>query len=391
MSTNSGFVTVNPIMFASLEHDNNINNLTLWGTSIHHDDHSHIVRSYLLLLLLLLSFIGLAGNSLIIYAIYRYQFLRKPCNYLLGSLAAADILVCGVLMPTAVAAMLLDFNAGTWRLGMASCKAFVCFEIVLTNATIWNISLVALDRYFAITKAVWYAPRRNVNNVVIAIVISWISSATLSVPTLFFPIGEPLNSSLNSQLYLCIPEKNAFYIISTAVSFYIPCALMITLYGFIYRAIRQLPNRAAATLVKGLCQTSQSYSSHIPPVISVCKIQNNEEIKLGELDKSNVFLSKSRLTAIASYSGDGSNKVMVRERRATKILAAILCTFILCWMPFFSFLTIHGIVHDLPFDTMTFHIVHWCGWCNSIFNPFLYASIKGDFKRAFKRIWSRGR
>ncbi|XP_072024897.1 D(2) dopamine receptor-like [Amphiura filiformis] len=81
---------------------------------------------------------------------------------------------------------------------------------------------------------------------------------------------------------------------------------------------------------------------------------------------------------------------LAREQRSVTILAAILLAFICTWTPFFCFMAVHGIqIYNFQIDPTTLHLFHWLGWFNSILNPLLYASLKSDFRKAFKKICTR--
>ncbi len=322
------------------------------------------------LLLLQLSLFGLFGNSAIIFSIYYVRSLRKPCNYLIGSLAVADILVSVLIMPLAV---YQEIDYGAWHLGEIFCKLFLCTDVICTSATIWNLSLIAMDRYLAITKPFWYSPHRTVRNAFYAIIFAWATPVLLSVPAGFILKGETSGTT-----FICIPKKDAFFFVfSAVVAFYIPCSMITTVYFLIWRATRRLENR----------RKERKGSPGTVPV-SITSVPNSLQMVIHSdtnVDSEN-WSARSNVSQQTTTSGKNRIVSFEREKRAAAVMSVILVVFICCWLPFFIFITFHGIKIHRPLNRVSFQVVHWFGWFNSTLNPVLYASLKRDFQRAFRHI-----
>jgi len=111
---------------------------------------------------------------------------------------------------------------------------------------------------------------------------------------------------------VCEFRVNKVYaIISSAISFFIPCTIMIFTYLMIFleanRQERQLASRAGA----GIYLNSQANGSESGP-------------------------SGGKLNLEATPSTKDRNIIkMKREHKAARTLGIIMGTFILCWLPFF--------------------------------------------------------
>ncbi|XP_072033321.1 alpha-2A adrenergic receptor-like [Amphiura filiformis] len=362
-------------------------------TLLYYEDKSDGHR-YILLLLLLMPIFGTVGNLLVIVSVFYIRHLRKPCNYLFASLALADVLVCVLLMPTAFANMLHEVHDGRWGFGDTCCKVFICIDIILTTATIWNLALISLDRFFAINKPLWYAHYRNTKTAIGGIVFTWSVSILISFPVILFPTGQYLGPD-QSDGFICMPQKTIIWIVVPVVSFYIPCALLVFLYCLIFRATRRL-----MTPEKGRPSEGPNVKSN--PVLMALLNKNDEMtspttsggdklVSASESTSNLNTLTTSEVVTISQSIKPSPRPRMksfseVRQQRASRVLAAVITAFICCWFPFFCFITINY-YSSYYINPITFHIVHWCGWCNSILNPLLYASLKGDFQNAFKKIF----
>uniref|UniRef100_A0A0N5AK73 G_PROTEIN_RECEP_F1_2 domain-containing protein n=1 Tax=Syphacia muris TaxID=451379 RepID=A0A0N5AK73_9BILA len=83
---------------------------------------------------------------------------------------------------------------------------------------------------------------------------------------------------------------------------------------------------------------------------------------------------------------------MRRESRATRVVAAILIAFLICWIPYFCVSVYRGICTGLqiPFDkrfhAQLFVATSWLGYTHSCFNPIIYTSLNKNFRRRFREL-----
>jgi len=75
------------------------------------------------------------------------------------------------------------------------------------------------------------------------------------------------------------------------------------------------------------------------------------------------------------------------ERKATKTLGVIMGAFTVCWLPFFILALIKPFLKDsssIPHSLAS--VLLWFGFCNSFFNPIIYARFNREFRTPFKEI-----
>jgi len=108
--------------------------------------------AHLLLTSLLLGLVTMAtivGNVFVMVAIGVERHLRvNVANYLIASLAVADLLVAALVMPLAA---VNDVTRG-WPLGQQLCDAWVSFDVLCCTASILHLVAISLDRYWAVTR-----------------------------------------------------------------------------------------------------------------------------------------------------------------------------------------------------------------------------------------------
>ncbi|KAK9502186.1 hypothetical protein O3M35_012767 [Rhynocoris fuscipes] len=188
------------------------------------------------LLLLTVIIVTIIGNILVCVAVCLVKKLRRPCNYLLVSLAVSDLCVAILVMPMALLYELM----GTWNLGPIMCDIWVSFDVLSCTASILNLCMISVDRYYAITKPLEYGVKRTPKRMMACVSLVWLGAACISLPPLLIlgnthgeETGQP-----GTQCLVC--QDFAYQIYATLGSFYIPLAVMMFVYYKIFRAARKI-------------------------------------------------------------------------------------------------------------------------------------------------------
>ena len=128
----------------------------------------------------LVSIVGSVGNILVVLAVFLNpnKDLRSPFNYFIANLSFADLVVGLVLAPLSTAHHILE--------GLAKIREWLerIMEIVYfvaCTASLLSLTAVALDRYAAITYPLIYRTKLHPNRAVLASLIVWIVSISLSM------------------------------------------------------------------------------------------------------------------------------------------------------------------------------------------------------------------
>ena len=120
------------------------------------------------------------GNMLVIIAIATENALKHITNWFIASLAVADLLLGLVIMPFSLANLLM----GYWVFGELCCDLHSAIDVLLSTASINNICLISLDRYWSITHAIDYLKDRTPKKAACMIVSVWVISGLISIPPL---------------------------------------------------------------------------------------------------------------------------------------------------------------------------------------------------------------
>lgn len=134
------------------------------------------------------------------------------------SLAVADITVGLVVMPISSAYVL----TGRWRFGLVVCQFWLSADYLASTASILNLIVLSLDRYWSISRPLEYLRRRSKKRALIVITIVWLGSFLWIVPIVgwhkFFNNGVRKQPSdvcevctFNSTLFFIAFHVNIYY------------------------------------------------------------------------------------------------------------------------------------------------------------------------------------
>jgi octopamine receptor alpha len=138
---------------------------------------SIIIASVIVTILMI---IIVVGNMLVIIAIATEKALKNIQNWFIASLAVADFFLGLVIMPFSLANELM----GYWVFGSWWCDIHSAADVLLCTASIMNLCLISLDRYWSITQAVEYLKTRTPARAAFMIAAVWIMSALICIPPL---------------------------------------------------------------------------------------------------------------------------------------------------------------------------------------------------------------
>uniref|UniRef100_A0A8D0GQK4 D(1B) dopamine receptor n=1 Tax=Sphenodon punctatus TaxID=8508 RepID=A0A8D0GQK4_SPHPU len=308
---------------------------------------AQIVTGSLLSLLILWT---LFGNVLVCVAIMHYRHLRnKVTNIFIVSLAVSDLLVALLVMPWKAVTEV----AGYWPFG-AFCNFWVAFDIMCSTASILNLCVISVDRYWAISSPFRYERKMTQRVALVMIGVAWALSVLIS----FIPVQLNWHKE---EAASCDSSLNRTYAISSSlISFYIPVAIMIVTYTRIYR-IAQVQIRRISSLERAAEHAQSCRSNRLD-----CHHHHHASLK----------------------------RSIRKETKVLKTLSVIMGVFVCCWLPFFILNCIVPFCDSAPDDPSaglpcvsetTFNIFVWFGWANSSLNPIIYA-FNADFRKVFSKL-----
>ncbi|KAI5089465.1 dopamine receptor D2b [Silurus meridionalis] len=203
--------------------------------------------NYYAMLLTLLIFVIVFGNVLVCMAVSREKALQTTTNYLIVSLAVADLLVATLVMPWVVYLEVV----GEWRFSKIHCDIFVTLDVMMCTASILNLCAISIDRYTAVAMPLLYNTRySSKRRVTVMISVVWVLSFAISCPLLF-----GLNNTATRDDAVCEIANPAFVVYSSIMSFYVPFIITLLVYVQIYVVLRKRRKRVNT---KRSCQRTEA-------------------------------------------------------------------------------------------------------------------------------------
>ncbi|XP_054711007.1 dopamine receptor 2-like [Uloborus diversus] len=305
------------------------------------------------------------GNILVMVAVAKEPYLHTVTNYFIASLATADCIVGAIVMPFCV---VLEVCDGYWPFGQDWCDVWRSVDVLASTASILNLCVISLDRYWAITDSMSYPRKMSPNRAGILIAAVWICSALISFPAIAWWRAVTVDPPPD---YQCLFTEDVGYLVfSSAVSFYVPLTVMLFTYYRIYRAAMEQKR----SLKLGTKQV-HAYNGEQCASLTLRIHRGGQSLKVPSRNMKSFSLSR-KISKLA------------KERKAAKTLGIVMGVFILCWLPFFVTNVLMGICGDdcVMNSKLVYSIVTWLGWTNSGMNPVIYACWSRDFRRAFTKL-----
>ncbi|XP_015505031.1 D(2) dopamine receptor isoform X2 [Parus major] len=360
--------------------------------------------NYYAVLLAILIFIIVFGNVLVCMAVSRERALQTTTNYLIVSLAVADLLVATLCMPWVVYLEVV----GEWRFSRIHCDIFVTLDVMMCTASILNLCAISIDRYTAVAMPMLYNTRySSKRRVTVMIAVVWVLSFAISCPLLF-----GLNNTDDKE---CIIGNPAFVVYSSIVSFYVPFIVTLLVYVQIYIVLRRRRKRVSTkrsshvldsdtqaplkdkcthpedvklcTVIVKSNGSFQVNKRKVAPLSSPGKVEKN-----GHAKESHHTARVFEIHSLPNGKTRNLLKAVIRrkmsqqkEKKATQMLAIVLGVFIICWLPFFitHILNMHC---DCNIPPAMYSAFTWLGYVNSAVNPIIYTTFNIEFRKAFMKI-----
>uniref|UniRef100_A0A8C9S2M0 G-protein coupled receptors family 1 profile domain-containing protein n=1 Tax=Scleropages formosus TaxID=113540 RepID=A0A8C9S2M0_SCLFO len=269
------------------------------------------------------------GNLIVIITIAHFKQLHTPTNYLVLSLAIADFLLGSVIMPPSMVRSL----ESCWYLGDLFCKIHSSTDIMLSTASILNLSLISIDRYYAVCQPLHYQTKITNGVVLTMVVISWTLSALHGYMMVFMNLNtvgieDIYNEHFNCEGACFLLQSRMSILTSSILAFFIPGFLIIVLYLKILIIARRQVN----------------------------------------LKKRKISLNKT-------------------EPKATKTFGIVVGVYLVSWSPLFLCNFVDPfIVFSSP---LVPEVLMWLAYLNSGINPIIYAFYFSWFRKSFRASFEK--
>ncbi|KAF2353141.1 G protein-coupled receptor rhodopsin-like, partial [Trinorchestia longiramus] len=418
-----------PSVFFSSEP--NLQNVSISSASITSSTGLFITKVIVMILIII---VAVLGNSLVIISISLHRRLHCPANYLLVSLATADLLVALCAMTFNLSVVL---SKGTWHFGDIMCDLWNSFDVYFSTVSILHLCSISVDRYYAIVRPLEYPQTMTNNMLSFMLCQAWLAPMLISFLPIFlgwYTTDEHLRERILNPSK-CTFKVNAVYaVMSSSFSFWLPCTVMAVMYFRIFQEARKqeraMLTRASSSASSAAARlngtpadpkhmllaalqgvplaATPTHQEFIMKSLTGTSSRNSASCSSNKSEEGSTCRPSSRRGAApptpvlwpgmvatpkrnaSSSSSAASHSVGKREHKAARTLGLLMGAFVMCWLPFFTWYVSTNVCGPkciCPPEVVT--TVFWIGYFNSTLNPFIYAYVRADFRHAFRNTLSR--
>lgn len=279
--------------------------------------------------------LGIFGNVLVCYVVFRNKAMQTVTNLFITNLALSDILLCVLAVPFTPLYTFL----GRWVFGSVICHLVSYAQGSSVYISTLTLTSIAIDRFFVIIYP--FHPRMKLSTCIIIIVAIWMFSILVTLPYGIY-MRHHLGENVTEAKYYCEEDwpkegyRKIFGGLTTMMQFVIPFFLI----AFCYICV---------------------------------------SLRLNDRAKSKPGSKNSR-----KEEADRE-----RKRRTNRMLIAMVVIFLLSWLP----LNVINIMNDFyvqmsnwQYYFLSFFMVHSMAMSSTCYNPFLYAWLNENFRKEFKQV-----
>ncbi|KAH8369513.1 hypothetical protein KR200_006571 [Drosophila serrata] len=187
----------------------------------------------------LMILVTIIGNVFVIAAIILERNLQNVANYLVASLAVADLFVACLVMPLGA---VYEISNG-WILGPELCDIWTSCDVLCCTASILHLVAIAADRYWTVTN-IDYNNLRTPRRVFLMIFCVWFAALIVSLAPQFGWKDPDYMKRIEEQ-HCMVSQDVAYQIFATCCTFYVPLLVILFLYWKIYIIARKRIQRRA--------------------------------------------------------------------------------------------------------------------------------------------------
>ena len=290
-----------------------------------------------------LCLLGTLGNSLTILVVFKKKSLQVVSNFLLASLAFADLLVSVILVPMRASQHMGLYNGGR-SIPKAAVEVAGFVGRVNIIASISSLSAMSIDRYVALSHPLFYLSSVKFAKGKVSIAITLIWAVSIFVTCL------PKFPGVSDVAFLAFFV--AFVLLVTSV-------IAVTYYR-IFKIVRK-------SILK---QRSSGKVGNYVVRLSLCSTYLDSRLSRRVDERQDIHGQK-------------------REHKTANTIAIVIGAFALLVYPRIILILYH---FAAPETAVSKHARFWIRillYSNSVVNPVLYAWRHHEFKREFKKIFRK--
>lgn len=295
----------------------------------------HLALSFILIIICIVTF---CGNVAVCVTVYANRALRTTTNYLIVSLAFADLLVSLFSMPFRIHYTLHNNN---WCLNLKLCALWIWVDLVVCSSSIGSLAAVSIERFVAVKCPLRYPVLMTRRTGLKMICFVWSYSAICA------SLGN-YNWTFNGVETFkgCVKNDRLFYTVVASLAFFLPLGIVIVAYSYLTKVAYLQRRRTLTNTVRPIASTA---------------------------DPNHRSIRRSRV---------------LHELKAAKMMACVVGIFCASWVPFFVLMLLsfwHSLDENMPAEVRDIFVTILPN-LNSSLNPFLYMAFTRELREQVAKM-----
>ncbi|XP_073841599.1 somatostatin receptor type 2-like [Musca autumnalis] len=278
--------------------------------------------------------VGLFGNTLVIWVVFRFSKMQTVTNIYILNLAIAD--ECFLI---GIPFLLYTMRICSWKFGEYMCKAYMVSTSITQFTSSIFLLIMAADRYLAVCHPIESPRYRTLRIAKLVSMIAWITSAILMMPVILFASTIRQEDGINFSCNIDWPEVykkhsgTTFILYTFLLGFATPLCFILVFYYLVIKKLRSVQQKH---------KSKEKKRSH---------------------------------------------------RKVTRLVLTVITVYILCWLPHWvsQVSLINSFVghRELTRVEILLFLLFGClAYSNSAMNPILYAFLSDNFRKSFSKAFS---
>ncbi|XP_005179254.2 somatostatin receptor type 3 [Musca domestica] len=278
--------------------------------------------------------VGLFGNTLVIWVVFRFSKMQTVTNIYILNLAIAD--ECFLI---GIPFLLYTMRICSWKFGEYMCKAYMVSTSITQFTSSIFLLIMAADRYLAVCHPIESPRYRTLRIAKLVSMIAWITSAILMMPVILFASTIRQEDGINYSCNIDWPEVykkhsgTTFILYTFLLGFATPLCFILVFYYLVIKKLRSVQQKH---------KSKEKKRSH---------------------------------------------------RKVTRLVLTVITVYIFCWLPHWvsQVSLINSFVGQRELtrvEILLFLLFGCLAYSNSAMNPILYAFLSDNFRKSFTKAFS---
>ena len=319
--------------------------------------------------MVVVSVVAVFGNLMVIVAILWNKRLRTvPYNFLFLNLAVADMLQGAIAMPLRLADQLNQ----TGKKPLIPCLVVIPLTVFFFGASNFNLTLISLDRYFALKKPFLYPLLAVPSRLALIVAVSWVIIFIIA----FLPImgwGAAAAADVSDIcLYSTTLSREYLFVLFSIVNLAVILILAFTNYFILKTARRQVHRINIDKNLGTLLEVPFSVAAKSKPMTlyNIRTTADNNTIN------NRVFVISNSENA---------------DRKGTKIVLIVVGIFVFLTTPItvIDIISLLGCVSCTPLIVVK--VTVFMAYANACVNVFIYAGLNTEMRNTWVAMYRRAK